>query len=100
MEWAVRARVDGVITDNPALYLEVCARWLREEESRRQAPPPGGRSVVRKAARFGKRRGLVSDALSMAGLLCMNLFAACISVLFTILGRYDRVTIKPRAKTR
>ncbi|PKS07815.1 hypothetical protein jhhlp_006423 [Lomentospora prolificans] len=112
MEWAVRARVDGLITDDPALYLDVCARWLREESSRCRAesesasasssgsPPAPAAAAVRKTARFGKRRGLVSDALSLVGLLCMNLLAAALAVLFTVTGRYDQVTTKPRAKTR
>lgn len=27
MEWSIRRAVDGVITDDPALFLEVCRRW-------------------------------------------------------------------------
>ncbi|KAH7026106.1 PLC-like phosphodiesterase, partial [Microdochium trichocladiopsis] len=30
MEWAIRRRLDGIITDDPKLYLEVCKRYRRE----------------------------------------------------------------------
>jgi phosphatidylglycerol phospholipase C len=30
MEWSIRKELDGVITDDPKLFLEVCDRWGRE----------------------------------------------------------------------
>ena len=30
MEWCIRKGVDGVITDDPKLFLEVCERWCGE----------------------------------------------------------------------
>lgn len=32
MEWGIRKGVDGVITDDPKLFLEVCERWSEKEE--------------------------------------------------------------------
>ncbi|KAH8893413.1 glycerophosphoryl diester phosphodiesterase [Thozetella sp. PMI_491] len=44
MEWSIRKEVDGVITDDPKLYLEVCERWeddLKPENAgRRRARRP------------------------------------------------------------
>jgi len=105
MEWAVLARVDGLITDDPGLYLEVCARWLAEEtEARRRraaVAAAGGGRRSKSAVRFGKRRGVVSDFLSLMTLLSLNVLAAGLAFWFTVIGRYDRVTTKPnRQKTR
>ncbi len=32
MEWSIRKGVDGVITDDPKLFLEVCQRWEEKSE--------------------------------------------------------------------
>ncbi|KAK3378070.1 PLC-like phosphodiesterase [Podospora didyma] len=34
MEWSIRKQVDGVITDDPKLFLEVCERWKTEGRGR------------------------------------------------------------------
>jgi hypothetical protein len=34
MEWCIRKGVDGVITDDPRLFREVCERWERGQERR------------------------------------------------------------------
>jgi hypothetical protein len=34
MEWCIRKGVDGVITDDPRLFREVCERWGRGQERR------------------------------------------------------------------
>lgn len=34
MEWSIRAGVDGVITDEPEAYLEVCRRWKGGEDAK------------------------------------------------------------------
>lgn len=33
MRWAIRKRLDAVITDDPKLYLEVCKRYRKEAEA-------------------------------------------------------------------
>lgn len=32
MEWCIRRNLDGVVTDDPKLFLEVCGRWDAERE--------------------------------------------------------------------
>jgi phosphatidylglycerol phospholipase C len=32
MEWSIRRGIDGVITDDPKLFLEICDRWPDEPE--------------------------------------------------------------------
>ncbi|OLN85622.1 Phosphatidylglycerol phospholipase C [Colletotrichum chlorophyti] len=63
MEWSIRAEADGVITDDPELFLDVCRRW----DGKRfvaSSSAEGGRLVlgseeetaVREAARKGRVR--------------------------------------------
>lgn len=40
MRWAVRLRLDGVITDDPARFLEVCAEIAQEDEAKAEGKPP------------------------------------------------------------
>ncbi|KAK3685068.1 PLC-like phosphodiesterase [Podospora appendiculata] len=48
MEWSIRKQVDGVITDDPKLFLEVCDRWAARVESlvKRGGSSRGGRTAV------------------------------------------------------
>ena len=47
MEWSIRRGVDGVITDDPKLFLDVCRRW--DDEAARAVP--AGRPVLGRTAR-------------------------------------------------
>ena len=44
MRWAVRLRLDGVITDDPAHFLEVCAEVAQEDEAKAEGKPLMARS--------------------------------------------------------
>ncbi|KAI1778253.1 PLC-like phosphodiesterase [Hypoxylon cercidicola] len=47
MVWAIRARLDGVVTDDPKLFLDVCRRVAAAEEEKEG----GGVAAVRRTAR-------------------------------------------------
>ncbi|KAM0808616.1 putative PLC-like phosphodiesterase [Seiridium cardinale] len=47
MEWSIRKELDGVITDDPKLFLEVCDRWK------------GSRGDAKTIAKRGRKRELV-----------------------------------------
>lgn len=46
MEWCIRKGVDGVITDDPKLYREVCERWESGAGAERRSITQIGREVV------------------------------------------------------
>ncbi|GKT49011.1 phosphatidylglycerol phospholipase C [Colletotrichum spaethianum] len=59
MEWSIAAGADGVITDDPEMFLEVCRRWEGGDGSDSAARPKGtGEEPAAKAAR---RAGRVRD---------------------------------------
>jgi phosphatidylglycerol phospholipase C len=61
--------IDGVITDDPKLFLEVCARWEDEQDgTARPVPRPGPLSVLR--TRLADAFGVVYFQ-AMAGLFYM-----------------------------
>ncbi|KAL4916120.1 PLC-like phosphodiesterase [Aspergillus aurantiobrunneus] len=39
MRWGIRLRVDGIITDEPALFKRVCEEWEKELGASTHAPP-------------------------------------------------------------
>ncbi|KAK2004208.1 glycerophosphoryl diester phosphodiesterase [Colletotrichum falcatum] len=62
MEWSIRAGVDGVITDDPELFLEVCRRWKGDDgdnDSETTAAPKA--TGEEPAARAARRAGHVRD---------------------------------------
>ncbi|WYZ41713.1 hypothetical protein EsH8_V_000608 [Colletotrichum jinshuiense] len=58
MEWSIGAEVDGVITDDPELFLEVCRRW---EGGGGDAPVARSLSPEEETARVARRAGRVRD---------------------------------------
>jgi len=48
MEWSIRAGVDGVITDDPKLFLEVCDRWEDDVDAAGGKTPAQRGSPLRK----------------------------------------------------
>lgn len=49
MRWDIQHKVDGVITDDPAYYQQICAQWEAEQQ-----------------VKSGKPRGTESDCLTLA----------------------------------
>ncbi|WDK20437.1 glycerophosphoryl diester phosphodiesterase [Colletotrichum graminicola] len=81
MEWSIRAGVDGVITDDPELFLEVCRRWKGDDDD-----DDDERTVSLKAtgedpaARAARRAGRVRDG-TWRRALRLHLNVAAIQVL-------------------
>ncbi|CCF39656.1 glycerophosphoryl diester phosphodiesterase [Colletotrichum higginsianum] len=68
MEWSIRAGADGVITDDPELFLEVCRRWEGRETAAAAAGHRSGSVVGDVAAgeesddtKAARRAGRVRD---------------------------------------
>ncbi|OHW94426.1 glycerophosphoryl diester phosphodiesterase, partial [Colletotrichum incanum] len=61
MEWSIRAGADGVITDDPELFLEVCRRWKggNGPDNDDDAKPKG--TGEEPEARAARRAGRVRD---------------------------------------
>jgi hypothetical protein len=51
MEWSIRKELDGVISDDPKLYLEVCDRWRDDKDGQQQMSHPV-RSKSRSTSRW------------------------------------------------
>jgi phosphatidylglycerol phospholipase C len=49
MEWSIRKELDGVITDDPKLFLEVCDRWKEDNCVNKS---PGRTAVKRRSTRW------------------------------------------------
>lgn len=47
MEWSIRKKVDGVITDDPKLFLEVCGRYAAGGGEGGEGIPKKGTSAVK-----------------------------------------------------
>ncbi|KAK2019197.1 glycerophosphoryl diester phosphodiesterase [Colletotrichum eremochloae] len=60
MEWSIRAGVDGVITDDPELFLEVCRRWKGDDDDDETTVVPKA-TGEEPAARAARRAGRVRD---------------------------------------
>ncbi|KDN68633.1 putative glycerophosphoryl diester phosphodiesterase [Colletotrichum sublineola] len=60
MEWSIRAGVDGVITDDPELFLEVCRRWKDDDDDDETTVVPKA-TGEEPAARAARRAGRVRD---------------------------------------
>ncbi|GKT90757.1 glycerophosphoryl diester phosphodiesterase [Colletotrichum tofieldiae] len=66
MEWSIRAGADGVITDDPELFLEVCRRWkggdgpAADDDDDDDATKPKG-TGEEPEARAARRAGRVRD---------------------------------------
>ncbi|KAK1569521.1 glycerophosphoryl diester phosphodiesterase [Colletotrichum navitas] len=78
MEWSIRAGVDGVITDDPELFLEVCRRWKGDDDDERTvALKATGEDP---AARAARRAGHVRNG-TWRRTLRLHLNVAAIQVL-------------------
>ncbi|KAI1380808.1 PLC-like phosphodiesterase [Hypoxylon crocopeplum] len=51
MEWCIRKELDGVITDDPKLFLEVCGRASKEAKSESTQQPGRKRSIAQSLAK-------------------------------------------------
>ncbi|KAI2625816.1 PLC-like phosphodiesterase [Hypoxylon sp. NC1633] len=54
MEWSIRKELDGVITDDPKLFLEVCRRATNKNAKSEAAESTRNRSIARFVARKGR----------------------------------------------
>lgn len=52
MEWSIRKGVDGVITDDPGKFLEVCERWKGGGGERGRTVGQGVREVFVRLVMF------------------------------------------------
>ncbi|SPN97462.1 related to transcription activator protein acu-15 [Cephalotrichum gorgonifer] len=84
MEWAICAGLDGVVTDEVELFLDVAKRWRNRKalglRERGRAVPPGG----------------MWASLWLAG---VSLIAAIAAALMPAWGAYKGVTRRPRGKS-
>ncbi|KAK3327529.1 PLC-like phosphodiesterase [Cercophora scortea] len=90
MEWSIRKQVDGVITDDPKLFLEVCDRWVAAR----------GGSVVRRGC-GSKGRGAVTRlyAWAFAWQLVSFLFTAIAWRRFTTINKRKQGLIEVEQAT-
>ncbi|ETS82247.1 hypothetical protein PFICI_07249 [Pestalotiopsis fici W106-1] len=51
MEWDIRHELDGVVTDDPKLYLEVCDRW-KDQPNGQSSGPVERKKVEQRAKRY------------------------------------------------
>ena len=72
MEWSIERGLDGVITDDPALFRDVCDRWEDVLDGLR----PRERTPVRRRARM------------LADLVAFNVLASAVLLVFLATGRY------------
>jgi len=76
MRWCVDHQIDGVITDEPELFLDVCARSVEQRKS-------GLRGKVRRE-KEGKFVGRVLD------LVLWQVASTVLTLFFLVSGFYDR----------
>jgi len=84
MEWSIRRRVDGVITDDPKLFLDVCRRWDGE---------------VRDAARDGREaRGRTARETPPSRWARLYAEVALMQVLAMVVGVVMRIALGPERR--
>ena len=91
MEWSIRKQVDGVITDDPKLFLDVCDRYV--EEHGRDVAPNGSVGGTRGGRKGRKRPGLVRMARLYTSVFLMQVAMVVFTGLF-----YRRLTKKATGK--
>ncbi|KAK1980265.1 glycerophosphoryl diester phosphodiesterase [Colletotrichum cereale] len=103
MEWSIRAGVDGVITDDPEMFLEVCRRWKgRDEDDDDETAVASKATGEEPSARAARRAGRVHDGTWRRALkLRLNVAAIQVLVLlFTpvlmIVARFGFVAPGPK----
>ncbi|KAK1530877.1 glycerophosphoryl diester phosphodiesterase [Colletotrichum costaricense] len=106
MEWSIRAGADGVITDDPELFREVCKRWegASTSTSTSTSVPSGEREVdADEKARAARRTGRVRDGtwkrtarlyLEVAGI---QVLVAVFTPILMLVARFGVVGPGPKA---
>ncbi|KAK1543274.1 glycerophosphoryl diester phosphodiesterase [Colletotrichum paranaense] len=106
MEWSIRAGADGVITDDPELFREVCKRWegASTSTSTSTSVPSGEREVdADEKARAARRKGRVRDGtwkrtarlyLEVAGI---QVLVAVFTPILMLVARFGVVGPGPKA---
>lgn len=87
MEWSIRKEVDGVITDDPKLFLDVCERWRRETAAAGQ----GEAAAAARKRPNGTRR---------VRLFARVIFIQLLATLFAVLGMQKRQQARTRRRVR
>jgi phosphatidylglycerol phospholipase C len=99
MEWSIRKAVDGVITDDPALFLDVCKRYEDGLDG-----GASGAAVAPRRDRLGtmvtKRRtiSLRRKVWMYLDVLGVHILTTFLTGLLFLTGRFGKVT--PKVKNR
>ena len=83
MEWSIAQRVDGVVTDDPKLFLDVCNRW-----ELLGACCVGGDDAADNERDNTARRAFASRTSPLARIIKLYVQAACIQLLICLLGHF------------
>uniref|UniRef100_L2G5N2 Glycerophosphoryl diester phosphodiesterase n=1 Tax=Colletotrichum fructicola (strain Nara gc5) TaxID=1213859 RepID=L2G5N2_COLFN len=95
MEWSIAQGVDGVITDEPEAFLEVCRRWEGEEGSAAAAKEGGSRLEQMKSER--KDQGLKRTVKLYAEIVFIQVLVAIFTPVLMIVARFGVVGPGPKA---
>ncbi|KAJ0351489.1 hypothetical protein COL154_012908 [Colletotrichum chrysophilum] len=95
MEWSIAQGVDGVITDEPEAFLEVCRRWEGEEGSAAAAKEGGSRLEQMKSER--KDQGLKRTVKLYAEIVFIQVLVAIFTPVLMIVARFGVVGPVPKA---
>ncbi|KAI8242538.1 hypothetical protein K4K55_010200 [Colletotrichum sp. SAR 10_96] len=96
MEWSIAQGVDGVITDEPEAFLEVCRRWEGEEGSAAAAAKEGG-SRLEQMRRERKDQGLKRTVKLYAEIVFIQVLVAIFTPVLMIVARFGVVGPGPKA---
>lgn len=88
MRWSIAKGVDGVITDNPELFRDICKKWGSDTNAEAQ----------HSAVVSSGNKGFVLMASMALDCLFIQLLALVFTVFFTLTGRLNRVTISPQQR--
>ncbi|KAF4911370.1 Phosphatidylglycerol phospholipase C [Colletotrichum viniferum] len=95
MEWSIAKGVDGVITDEPEAFLEVCRRWEGEDGS--AAATKEGGSRLEQIRRERKDQGLKRMVKLYAEIAFIQVLVAIFTPVLMIVARFGVVGPGPKA---
>nr|XP_036589265.1 glycerophosphoryl diester phosphodiesterase [Colletotrichum truncatum]KAF6801270.1 glycerophosphoryl diester phosphodiesterase [Colletotrichum truncatum] len=100
MEWSIRKGVDGVITDEPEVFLEVCRRWKGGDStgSEPAAFKAGGGSSLRlEQLRLSQGRGWKRTFRLYLQVVVIQVLVAIFTPILMIVARFGVVGPGPKA---
>ncbi|KAH0424494.1 glycerophosphoryl diester phosphodiesterase [Colletotrichum camelliae] len=95
MEWSIAQGVDGVITDEPEAFLEVCRRW--EGEGGSAAATKEGGSRLEQMRRERKDQGVKRTVKLYAEIVFIQVLVAIFTPVLMIVARFGVVGPGPKA---